>query len=213
MSAATAIARNTAVKAGGESLAKVASLGFYVVMARTLGKGGFGDYMFALSLAVLLTTFAGFGTEGLLTRSISRDRDAVHALFFNAIAVKVVFGIVLSSVAVAITVVGGYSLAVRATVGLVALGTVGELLSKTIGATFLAHDDLRPVALGVLVQRFSTAFVGIGRATRRGGNRRRRGDLPRRGDARARLREPRARAPRHTATAGDLRKPGPLTRH
>lgn len=161
MSGAKAIARNTAVQAGGEMLAKVASLAFYVVMARTLGKVGFGHYMFALSLAVLLTTFAGFGTDNLLTREISRDRDAVHGLFFNAVAIKVAFGVVLSAVAVVIAVAGGYSATVRLTVGLVAVGSVVEMLAKTIGATFLAHDDVRPVALGLLLQRSVTAIVGI----------------------------------------------------
>lgn len=155
------VARNTMFQAGGEVLTKIASLAFYVVMARQLGSAGFGDYMFALSLVVLLTSLAGFGTDGLLTREVARDREALHRLFWNSIALKVVLGAVLTGVALLVTVLGDYSGAVNAAVVLLAVGTLLELLAKTVGATFLAFDDLRPVATGLIIQRFSTAAVGI----------------------------------------------------
>lgn len=155
------IARNTAFQAGGEVLTKLASLAFYVVMARELGASGFGDYMFALSLVVLLTSLAGFGTDGLLTREVARDRDELHRLFWNSLSLKLVLGPVMAGVALLITALGDYSGEVRATVALLAAGNVLELLSKTVAAAFLAHDDLRPVATGLIVQRFSTAAVGI----------------------------------------------------
>jgi O-antigen/teichoic acid export membrane protein len=155
------IARNTAFQAGGDLLSKIASLAFYVVMARQLGKAGFGDYMFALSLAILLTSMAGFGTDSLLTRLVARDREQVHRIFWNAVALKFVLGLVLAGIAVLVTVVGGYSGAVRVTVALLGLGSIAELVAKTIAATFLAYDDMRPIAVGLIVARFFTASVGI----------------------------------------------------
>ena len=44
MSVSRVIARNTGVQAAADLLGKVASLAFYVVMARELGQGGFGDF-------------------------------------------------------------------------------------------------------------------------------------------------------------------------
>ncbi|MFL5844532.1 MAG: flippase [Solirubrobacteraceae bacterium] len=155
------IVRNTALQAGAEVLTKLASLAFYVVMARELGSAGFGDYMFALSLVVLLTSLAGFGTDGLLTREVSRDRDELHRLFWNSIALKVVLGLATTAIALLVSILGDYSPAVNAAIVLLALGTLLELLAKTIGATFLAYDDLRPVAAGLILQRFSTAAGGI----------------------------------------------------
>ena len=161
MSGLRTIARNSAFHAGSEILTKLASLAFYVVMARELGSSGFGDYMFALSLTVLLTSLAGFGTDGLLSRNVARDREEIHQLFWNSIALKVGLGVVLVAAAMVVALLGDYSDAVLATVLLLGVGTLLELLSKTVGAAFLAHDDLRPVATGLILQRFTTAAVGI----------------------------------------------------
>jgi O-antigen/teichoic acid export membrane protein len=156
------VVRNTAFQAGGEILTKLASLAFYIVMARKLGADGFGDYMFALSLVVLLTSLAGFGTDGLLTREVARDRDELHRLFWNSIALKAGLGVVMTGIALVVSILGDYSGAVNAAIVLLAGGTLLELLAKTVGATFLAYDDLRPVAAGLILQRFTTAAAGIG---------------------------------------------------
>lgn len=161
MSGLRTIARNSALQAGGEVLTKLASLAFYVVMARELGTAGFGDYMFALSLTVLLTSLAGFGTDGLLTRNVARDREELHRLFWNSVALKVGLGVVLAGIALLVSFLGDYPEAVHAAVALLAVGTLVELLAKTVGAAFLAYDDLRPVATGLIIQRFTTAAVGI----------------------------------------------------
>lgn len=161
MSSLRTIARNTAVQAGGEIATKIASLAFYVVMARELGSAGFGEYMFALSLVVLLTSLAGFGTDGLLTREVARDREQLHRLFWNSIALKAVLGILLTGVALLVTVLGDNSAAVSEAVVLLAIATLLELLAKTVGATFLAFDDLRPVVAGLIITRFFTAAAGI----------------------------------------------------
>lgn len=161
MSSLTTVVRNTLLQASGDVLTKAASLAFYIVMARQLGSAGFGEYMFALSLVVLLTSLAGFGTDGLLTREVARDRHELHRLFWNSIALKCVLGIGLTGVAVLVSQAGDYRPAVSVAVVLLGLGTLLEQLAKTIGATFLAYDDLRPVAAGLIVQRFTTAAFGI----------------------------------------------------
>jgi O-antigen/teichoic acid export membrane protein len=60
-----------------------------------------------------------------------------------------------------VTVVGDYSSRVRAAVVLLGLASILELLVKTIGATFQAHDDLQTLTVARLVQRLWTAVVGI----------------------------------------------------
>lgn len=161
MTGLATVARNTAFSAGGDLISKIASLAFYVVMARELGKTGFGHYMFALSLTVLLTSLAGFGTDALLTRSVARDREALHELFFNSIALKVVIGVVLGAVAVLVSLANGYGGSVQVTTAVLALAAIAEQVSKTFMATFLAYDDVRPSAVGLILQRFVTGGVGV----------------------------------------------------
>ena len=65
------IARNALVRSGGEIVAKVASLLFFVTMARELGREGFGAFMFALGLTTALLVGAGFGTDELTSREVA----------------------------------------------------------------------------------------------------------------------------------------------
>ena len=74
MSAPRRVARNAAVRMGGEIVAKLASLAFFVVMARELGARGFGEFQFALALTGALIYLAGFGTDQLLAREVARER-------------------------------------------------------------------------------------------------------------------------------------------
>jgi O-antigen/teichoic acid export membrane protein len=161
MTSLTTIGRNTVFSAGGDLISKIASLAFYVVMARELGRTGFGHYMFSLSLTVLLTSLAGFGTDALLTRSVARDRAALHDLFFNSIGLKVVMGAGLGAAAVLISVANGYGGSVHVTTAVLAVAAISDQVAKTFAATFLAYDDVRPSAAGLILQRFVTAAAGI----------------------------------------------------
>jgi O-antigen/teichoic acid export membrane protein len=161
MGAARRIARNTGVQVVAEALSKLASLALYVVMARSLGVEGFGEFMFALSLALLLTVVAGFGIDAVIVRHVAREPRAVHSLLADAIAVKVVFGLLGVALAVGVAFAGGYSTPVRVTVGVLAVASVIDMLSRNFYAAFQARDDLGPTAVGLMIQRFSTAAVGM----------------------------------------------------
>lgn len=155
------VARNTAFSAAGDLVTKLASLAFFVVLARELGSDAFGHYTFALSITVLLTSLAGFGTDSLLTREVARKPEAIHDLYWTSIVLKVVLGAGLTAIGVGVSVINGYHTDVHVTVALLGAGCILEGLSKTVAATFLAHDDTRPSAAGLIVQRFFTAFAGI----------------------------------------------------
>ena len=161
MSSARTIARNTSVQAVAEILGKVASLGFYVVMARELGQEGFGDFTFALSLALMTTVFAGFGIDQVIARTVSRDRSGAARLMTDALTVKIGFGVLGILIALVVAFAGGYATDVKVAVGVLAVAAVVELVTKIFHATFQGLDDMRPVALAFLIQRYFTAAVGI----------------------------------------------------
>jgi len=140
---------------------KLATLGFYLLLARALGPGGFGDFVFSLSLALLLTVFAGFGTDVVLAREVARGPERMRALFWNVIGIKFALGAVGIGLALVVAVIGGYGAEVRIAVALLAVASVVELVAKTIGATFQGLDDLRPAAVALFIERLFTAAVGI----------------------------------------------------
>ncbi len=160
-SASARVARNTAIQAGGEIVSKVASLGFYVVMARELEPEGFGAFTFALSLAMLLTVLSDLGTDTILTREVARARGNIHHLFWNSMTLRAAGGVVSIVIAFAIVVLGDYSSETQIAVGLLIAAVLIELFAKTLYGAFRAYEDTAPIARAIMLQRIFTAVVGI----------------------------------------------------
>jgi O-antigen/teichoic acid export membrane protein len=160
VSVAARVGRNTAVQVVGEVFSKLASAAFYIVMARELGRDGFGEFTFALSLALLLTTLSGFGTDALVTREVARE-GGTHELFWPALRIKSAVGFVAVLVAIGVAAAGSWSTSTVVAVALLGVAALVELLSKTVYATFQGVEDMRPVALALLLQRVFTAAAGI----------------------------------------------------
>lgn len=161
MTHAHVIARNAAVGVAAEVISKVTSVVLYAVMARELGQAGFGEFTFVISLCMLLLVLAGPGTNDILTREIARDRATLPKLLWSAISVKSVLGVPAIALAYLIAAMAGYDTDVQLAVVLLGASQLVETVSKSLQSTFLAYDDLRPVAKALLLQRTTTTVVGI----------------------------------------------------
>lgn len=149
------------MRAAGEVVAKLASLAFFVTMARELGAGGFGDFTFALSLSTVLILGAGFGTEELVAREVAREHDRVHDYLGNVVVVKVLASIALLLAMALIVNLGDYSADTRAAVYIVGAGVAVENLGRTWHSVFTAYERLEMISISLVVQRTLTAAVGI----------------------------------------------------
>jgi O-antigen/teichoic acid export membrane protein len=158
---AQVIARNAAVGVAAEVISKITSVVLYAVMARKLGQSGFGEFTFVISLCMLLIVLAGPGTNDILTREIARDRTTLPRLLWSAVGVKSALGVPAVALAYLIVLVSGYDTDVQLAVVLLGVSQLVETVSKSLQATFLAYDDLRPVAKALLLQRTATTIVGI----------------------------------------------------
>ncbi|MGY1735386.1 flippase [Geodermatophilus sp. SYSU D00684] len=152
--------RNTAIAWAGEVIAKGASLAFFAVMARVLGEGGFGDFVFALSLSSLLVLAAGLGTDSLLEREVARDPSRARDYVSSITGLKATTSVVLlGAVAVAVTV-ADYPWDARLAFYLIGAGVVLEHLSKTRYSAFVAFERMKHMSQSIVVQRILTALVG-----------------------------------------------------
>jgi O-antigen/teichoic acid export membrane protein len=154
------VARNTGLQVGGEVASRLAAMAFYVVMAREFGEGGFGDFMFAASV-VMFIEIAGLGTDYIVTRDVARDARHVDRLFWNTNAIKLILGAAALSAALGVGYVGGFDGDVRAAIAILGVARLLEILAKTAHATLRGVEDMAPIATSLMVQRFSTAAVGI----------------------------------------------------
>ena len=140
---------------------KVASLAFFVVMARELGTSHFGVFTFALTFVILATTFANFGQDVVLTREVARDRSRFGGYFANTLAVKI--ALATTSLAVAIGVAAGVGIDRETLEALLLLGPAVtlELLMATCFASYQAFERLEFIPIALISQRFVTAAGGI----------------------------------------------------
>lgn len=158
--AARRILRNTGYRVSADVMAKVASVVLYVVMARQLGSAEFGVFAFGLSFVMLVTAFADFGQDRILTREVSRDHARIDSYLANTMALK----LTLAAPALAL------GLAVLAAVSepetwqvaaLLGFAVVAEQMMATCFATFQSYERLEFIPLALVTQRLLMAALGI----------------------------------------------------
>jgi O-antigen/teichoic acid export membrane protein len=155
------IARNAGARIAGEALAKVGSLAFFIVLARHVGEEGFGVFSFALALTGALLIAAGFGTDDLLAREVSRDKRRAGHYLGDAVGLKIFTSIALLAVALAVVTIGDYPTEARWVTLLVGAGVAMEVMSRSWHSVFQAHERLGLVSSCLIVQRLVTAAGGI----------------------------------------------------
>lgn len=162
MSPLRRVLRNTAIQVGGEALSKVASLAFYVVLARELGTAGFGTFTYSLSLGLMLMSVAGLGIDDLIVRDGARDRSREPRLLVDALTAKAVTGGLALLLAVAIAIfVDTPGEAGGAAIVLLALAALVEQIVSSVGSVLEGRERFAAVNVAVVAQRWLTALAGV----------------------------------------------------
>ena len=163
-SASRRIAFGTFSRLAGEAVGKVASLAFFVVIARELGEEQFGDFIFSMSFSTVFVIVAGLGLQELVGREIAKDPRRADDLVWNAIAVRALTLVALLVVLTGVVAVQGRSLEAAAVILIVAVGIGFEDQAGTLYAVFNGRERQQYVAFTLIVNRVATAAMGIGAA-------------------------------------------------
>ena len=155
------ILANTGYRLLADAGSKIASVAFFVVMARELGSASFGVFTFALSFVILATTLGSFGQDSILTREVARDRSLLDGYFVNTLALKVVLCTVSLAFAIGAAVALGVDEQTRNVLLLLGPAAALELLMTTCFAAFQAYERMEFVPIALISQRTLTAVVGI----------------------------------------------------
>jgi O-antigen/teichoic acid export membrane protein len=155
------ILANTGYRLLADAGSKLASIAFYVVMARELGAKGFGEFTFGLAFVILVTTLGNFGQDSVLTREVARDRSLLDRYFVNTLALKIVLCAASLGIAIAAASAFGISGQTRTVLLLLGPAAVLELLTQTCFACFQAYERLEFVPVALISQRTLIAVVGI----------------------------------------------------
>ena len=155
------IAFGTLARSTGEAVGKVASLVFFVVIARELGEEQFGDFVFGMSLSTVLLIVAGLGMQEMLGREIAKDPRRADDLLWNIVVLKALMMAGLIVVIAGIVAIQGRSLESAAAIVIVSVGIGFEYQAGTLYAVFDGRERQQYVAATLIVNRISTALMGI----------------------------------------------------
>jgi O-antigen/teichoic acid export membrane protein len=156
------ILANTGYRLLADAGSKLASVAFYIVMARELGSKGFGVFTFAFAFVILATTLGNFGQDSVLTREVARDRGQLDRYFVNTLALKSVLCVLSLAAAIGLASAVGISGETRDVLLLLGPAATLDLLTTTCFAAFQAYERLEFVPIVLISQRTLTALVGIG---------------------------------------------------
>lgn len=155
-------ARNTAARAAGELLAKLASLAFFAVLARKLGQSGVGVFVFALAWAEISMLLASLGLDRALIRWIARDRARAAALFADSVGIKVTLAVPIALVSFGLINVLAFGSSTRAAISVLTLGALFDALTRAAFGVFTALERSDLTASCLIAQRVLAAGLGIG---------------------------------------------------
>jgi O-antigen/teichoic acid export membrane protein len=103
------VAKNTTVVFLGQVISLFANLAVTVLLARYLGKAGFGLFSYAIVLVSFSALVADFGMKPILVREIARKPERAEAILGNAIFVKLVLCLLAVALAGAATLMARFS--------------------------------------------------------------------------------------------------------
>ena len=153
--------KNTVVRAVGEVVGKLASLVLFAALARAVGQGGVGIFVFGFAYMQIVTMPVGLGLDRLLIRRVARDRSRLTELM-DVLAVKIVVGIPVALLGILAIVLLGYDPTTIATVALLAPGLLADSFARSVFGIFTAHEQSGLLSLSLVVQRVLAAALGLG---------------------------------------------------
>jgi PST family polysaccharide transporter len=134
---------------------------YYLLLARTFGTAGIGDYSFAFAVASFLALGVGFGLKNLIVRRVSRDPEEPGEIAATVLLTQTAFAIVLAAALVAVTRAVGYSATLTGylvlaflALSLFAIGVTFIAFLEAVGAMYLS-------ALASLIQKGTIVALGV----------------------------------------------------
>jgi O-antigen/teichoic acid export membrane protein len=160
MSDGGTVAKNTIYLTVGSIAQKLLSFVYFTIIARLLGTGDTGKYLYALSYLTAFSVIVDLGLQPVLIRSIARAKDKVGETVRNVLGIKVVL-FVIAVTALIVSALHSETDPVRQQ--LIWYGAIVIVLDSihfTCYGVLRGFEKLRYEALGMIVSQVLTIAVG-----------------------------------------------------
>jgi O-antigen/teichoic acid export membrane protein len=137
------------------------SLGFNVVLARSLGVDRFGEFAFAISFIGLFSVFVEFSLQMLVVRDVARNPSTAPAYLGNSLALKTVLFVLAFTCAALTASVLSYPLEVRLLLSILMLSVLFDGVRKCCDALFAATERMQYSAVLLTAEKALVATFGL----------------------------------------------------
>jgi O-antigen/teichoic acid export membrane protein len=155
------ILRNFVYLTAGKFLGDGFTFIFFIVLARTFGQEGIGQYSFAMALTGVLMVIADFGIYNLSVRDISRDKESVAKYYGRLLAVRLLLSATALGVLLAISSFLPLPDEIKRIILLIGAYQITLTLVDGFGAVFVAREDMHITSLLDCSLRVTTSLLGI----------------------------------------------------
>lgn len=156
----TRAASNTAWRASGELLGKLATLAVYAVLAREGGETEVGVLVLALAICQIATMPVDVGIDRVFVREVVAGPAEYPRRFAEVLGVKLVLAV--PAIVVTLTVSLAYPDTVRNSIAILLFAFLLESLMRTLHSVFVAFERSDLIARCIVLQRALAAVLGVG---------------------------------------------------
>ncbi|AAL81478.1 flippase [Pyrococcus furiosus DSM 3638] len=152
--------KNAAWLFSADVISKLLAYGVIVILSRTLGPEGLGQYSFIFYYVGLLSIFSDFGVSYYFMREVARDRNKAEELLPDILGLKIVLALVNFGVIAVLTVFLPKPIWMKVLILLVGAEAVLMWVSYVFVNLMYAHEVTKYEAIARTIERVWAFFVG-----------------------------------------------------
>jgi O-antigen/teichoic acid export membrane protein len=148
------LALNSAVLSLGAYISQIANVILYILAARDFGPSLFGSLAALIGIAIVVSSFADFGINGVTTRTLARDPSSIEP-FSRTLTAKLTIGVLLAALWAVATVVTMNRSSLLVATCLIAAYLALQIVMGTLTVPFRAAENMAVVGLVTSVEKCS----------------------------------------------------------
>ncbi len=145
---------------GAEIISKVLAYGVIVILSRTLGPDGLGQYSFIFYYVGLLGIFRDLGVGYYFMREVARDKGRLKELLPDVLGLKIVLAVINFLIIVGITLFLPKPEWIKVLIVLAGAEAILTWISLLFTYIMYSHEVTKYEAIARTVERFWAFFVG-----------------------------------------------------
>lgn len=155
------ITKNTTWLTASYIFQKIFAFVYFTLIARWLGAADIGSFVFAVSLATILSVFIDFGLSPVLIRESAKFKEKANKYLNNVISIKLAFAVITYLALIIIINLLNKPAETQIMVYLAGLVMIFDSYSLSFWGIFRGFRNLKYEAIGIAINQIFIIIVGL----------------------------------------------------